>query len=232
MTQLIPNRYLCERLPCPLTFTKGYPKSEALTLNPEPPNHLFQVIHRDLKPGNVLISDTNHVKLGDFGLGKTFNRNQVLAGHWKMTGNTGTIRYMAPEVKRFLPYDERVDIYSFGLLMWYMATAKLPFGDIKTRWLWKDLDGADYESYWASYCANELSPEHHCVEGEPWRGRSSGLREGAEGFLKGSLSMMSSDSRNTSVEAGSMWASPTKAIPMDNTSPKQKPITKVMSCHP
>jgi serine/threonine protein kinase len=194
------------------------------------------VIHRDLKPGNVLISAENHVKLGDFGLGKTFNRNQVLTGHWKMTGNTGTIRYMAPEVKRFLPYDERVDIYSFGLLTWYMATAKLPFGDIKTRWLWKDLDGVEYESYWAKYSADELSPEHHCVEGGPWRGRTSGLVQGGEGlteplsFLKSSFSRMSSDSKHT--EASSIWASPSKGVPMDSTSPKQKAITKVINSRP
>lgn len=139
-----PNRYYESRLldnaswlpplQTVLMWSKELGQALCFLHNCKPP-----VIHRDLKPANLLVSAEGHIKLGDFGLSKTFHRHKVQTGQWKMTGNTGTIRYMAPEVKRCLPYDERVDIYSFGMLMWYMTTAKPPLADLGRK-LWKDLD--------------------------------------------------------------------------------------------
>eukprot|EP00607_Mallomonas_marina_P010261 CAMPEP_0182424964 /NCGR_PEP_ID=MMETSP1167-20130531/11271_1 /TAXON_ID=2988 /ORGANISM="Mallomonas Sp, Strain CCMP3275" /LENGTH=127 /DNA_ID=CAMNT_0024605207 /DNA_START=801 /DNA_END=1184 /DNA_ORIENTATION=- len=47
-----------------------------------------------------------------------------------MTGSTGSLRYMAPEVMREIPYTERVDVYSYGLIMWQVATGLTPFGHL------------------------------------------------------------------------------------------------------
>ena len=61
------------------------------------------IIHRDVKPSNILIADDGRVKLADFGLGRLFpgsNANDM----YTMTGTTGTYRYMAPEVFREEPY--------------------------------------------------------------------------------------------------------------------------------
>lgn len=46
---------------------------------------------------------------------------------YEMTGNTGSLRYMAPEVAKEVPYTEKVDVYSFAIMVWQMARDKLPF---------------------------------------------------------------------------------------------------------
>ena len=56
----------------------------------------MQVIHRDLKPGNLLLTVEGHLKVADFGLSKIFEGAHM--GQYQMTGVTGTLRYMAPEV--------------------------------------------------------------------------------------------------------------------------------------
>ena len=85
------------------------------------------IIHRDLKPANLLLNEDGHLKVGDFGLSKVKDI-QKIAGTYRMTGKTGSMRYMAPEVFLDDPhYDEKVDIYSTGLIMWYMTLGERPF---------------------------------------------------------------------------------------------------------
>ena len=68
------------------------------------------ILHRDLKPSNILIfNDERFIKLCDFGL-STLNDKS------KHTGNIGTDRYIAPEVLKSAPYNEKADIYSLGIL--------------------------------------------------------------------------------------------------------------------
>eukprot|EP00286_Rhodomonas_abbreviata_P016968 CAMPEP_0181321362 /NCGR_PEP_ID=MMETSP1101-20121128/18639_1 /TAXON_ID=46948 /ORGANISM="Rhodomonas abbreviata, Strain Caron Lab Isolate" /LENGTH=551 /DNA_ID=CAMNT_0023429173 /DNA_START=243 /DNA_END=1898 /DNA_ORIENTATION=- len=83
------------------------------------------VIHRDLKPANLLLSDENRLKLSDFGLSKCLEKRGG-SGDYHMTGETGTLRYMAPEVVRHEDYNDKVDVYSFGFVLWYMCTGELP----------------------------------------------------------------------------------------------------------
>lgn len=67
------------------------------------------------------------MKIGDFGLSKVKDFQKV-NGTYRMTGKTGSMRYMAPEVFQDDPaYDERVDIYSTGLIMWYICLGMRPF---------------------------------------------------------------------------------------------------------
>ena len=72
------------------------------------------VIHRDIKPGNLLLTAEGHLKVSDFGLSKIFEGAQL--GAYQMTGVTGTLRYMAPEVMRSEDYTEKVDVYSFSFV--------------------------------------------------------------------------------------------------------------------
>eukprot|EP00277_Geminigera_cryophila_P000616 CAMPEP_0179421922 /NCGR_PEP_ID=MMETSP0799-20121207/10102_1 /TAXON_ID=46947 /ORGANISM="Geminigera cryophila, Strain CCMP2564" /LENGTH=893 /DNA_ID=CAMNT_0021195917 /DNA_START=41 /DNA_END=2722 /DNA_ORIENTATION=+ len=82
------------------------------------------VIHRDIKPGNLLLTAEGHLKVSDFGLSKIFEGAQL--GAYQMTGVTGTLRYMAPEVMRSEDYTEKVDVYSFSFVIWYMLHGERP----------------------------------------------------------------------------------------------------------
>ena len=55
-----------------------------------------------------------------------------------MTGNTGSLRYMAPEVALKKPYNEKADVYSFAIMLWQMARDKVPFkGMTRARCSWR-----------------------------------------------------------------------------------------------
>ena len=81
------------------------------------------VIHRDLKPTNILLNENYTAKIADFGL-SIFQQNHN--DPFLMTGETGTYRYMAPEVIMHKEYNSSVDIWSFGMIMYYMFY-HLPF---------------------------------------------------------------------------------------------------------
>uniref|UniRef100_A0A5B7C959 Protein kinase domain-containing protein n=1 Tax=Davidia involucrata TaxID=16924 RepID=A0A5B7C959_DAVIN len=83
-------------------------------------NYLHQhkphaIIHRDLTPRNVLQDEAGHLKVTDFGLSKIAQEKDVYG--YKMTGGTGSYRYMAPEVYRRESYNKSVDVFSFALLV-------------------------------------------------------------------------------------------------------------------
>lgn len=81
----------------------------------------------DLKPDNVGFAEDGSLKLFDFGLCTCVRRRNLLNEAYEMTGNTGSLRYMAPEVALRKPYTEKVDVYSFGILVWQMARDRIPF---------------------------------------------------------------------------------------------------------
>jgi len=83
------------------------------------------IIYRDLKPENILIDNYGNIKITDFGLSKYYNTTDD--DNYMMTGNTGTLRYMAPEVYKGEKYDLKVDVYGLGLIMYYVITNEEPF---------------------------------------------------------------------------------------------------------
>eukprot|EP00741_Cyanophora_paradoxa_P003087 tig00000663_g2996.t1 len=79
-------------------------------------------IHRDLKSSNLMTTDEGIVKLIDLGL----SRDDAADG--RMTGETGSYRWAAPEVLRNEPYHRSADVFSFGIVMWEIITGDLPYG--------------------------------------------------------------------------------------------------------
>ena len=79
------------------------------------------IIHRDIKPQNIFVSENGDYKLGDFGIAKTVEKTM---GGTK----TGTYKYMAPEVYSNKPYNSTADIYSLGLVLyWLLNERRMPF---------------------------------------------------------------------------------------------------------
>jgi serine/threonine protein kinase len=85
------------------------------------------IIHRDLKPDNVGFTASGQLKLFDFGLCTCVRQRRSKDEAFEMTGNTGSLRYMAPEVALRQASSEKIDVYSFGIMVWLMARYRVPF---------------------------------------------------------------------------------------------------------
>lgn len=85
--------------------------------------HASNIFHRDLKSPNVLISEHNRAKLSDFGLAKVKKETQSIAAE----GPVGTYEWMAPELISGGTYTNKADIFSFGIILWEIASRKAPY---------------------------------------------------------------------------------------------------------
>jgi serine/threonine protein kinase len=88
--------------------------------------HACNLIHRDLKSVNLLVDTDLNVKVCDFGLSRLIDRER------NMTGNVGTVSWIAPEIFQQEHYTEKADVYSFGVVLWELWTRRIPFEDEST----------------------------------------------------------------------------------------------------
>lgn len=99
--------------------------------------HENRILHRDIKPGNIMVNDADHVKVADFGLARPISDEAEAENPY------GTPDYAAPEIFNRTAVDHRVDIYAAGIVLYEMITGVLPenprrsvteFAKVSTRW--------------------------------------------------------------------------------------------------
>jgi serine/threonine protein kinase len=92
--------------------------------------HSRGILHRDLKPGNILVAEDGQPKIIDFGVARQLDRDTILTtAHEDINRLIGTIQYMAPEQFRgdSRELDVRVDVYALGVILYELLTGRPPF---------------------------------------------------------------------------------------------------------
>ena len=94
--------------------------------------HSHGVLHRDLKPGNILMDASNRPRVIDFGVARSGNTGATLATHLgSLTPEgmiVGTLAYMSPEqLEASSDVDARTDLYALGLILYELCTGRLPY---------------------------------------------------------------------------------------------------------
>jgi hypothetical protein len=126
--------------------------------------HENGIVHRDIKPENIMIYEKGNninIKITDFGLSKIMSKNE------KANEAFGTLFYVAPEILLKIPYGNKVDIWSLGVLLFYVLTGRFPFQDINEKGL-----------------GHKIILENNIFNNEEWNNRSIYVRDLIKKCLK------------------------------------------------
>lgn len=113
--------------------------------------HKNHIIHRDIKPQNILISENGMIKVTDFGIAKAANSNTVTSTATAI----GSVHYISPEQAKGRFCDEKSDIYSLGITMYEMVTGQVPF------------DHENGVTIALMHLQNEITPPSDLIDGIP-----------------------------------------------------------------
>lgn len=114
--------------------------------------HKHNIVHRDVKPHNIMITTDGMAKLTDFGIARAVSSSTMVAETSKVIGS---VHYFSPEQARGSYVDERSDIYSLGIVLYEMLTGKVPF------------DGDNPVQVALMHINNEITPPSKLVAGIP-----------------------------------------------------------------
>ena len=124
--------------------------------------HKKKIIHRDLKSGNIFLTKSGLVKLGDFGIAKGFKNT------WeKAKTKVGTPYYLSPEIINSMPYDSKSDIWALGVLLYEMMTFKMPFNAKSLPSLSLKIIRGYYQSPPSSYSKDLIDLLNNCLSLDP-----------------------------------------------------------------
>jgi serine/threonine protein kinase len=110
------------------------------------------LIHRDMKPHNILLSLSGNVKIADFGFVASTNDNKL------MDTLCGSPIYMAPEILKYNKYDEKVDLWSIGIILFEMLTGKPPFTANNHIQLLRIIETTDFK------IADDIIISNECID--------------------------------------------------------------------
>lgn len=115
--------------------------------------HRNNIIHRDVKPHNIMITRDGTAKLADFGIAKAVSNSTIMANETNRV--IGSVHYFSPEQARGAYVDERSDIYSLGIVLYEMLTGQVPF------------DGENPVQVALMHINDEITPPSQLVSGIP-----------------------------------------------------------------